>query len=755
MAEISEEVAVNPDAQSAVTDFLDYTEYLPTDLIRSLTLIQLLDETYLENADSIHELTQTYGGLPNIPLNERPDASKLRSGISRHLDLAISARESAYAEAVRLFDLTDRHQDRLKSIIAKLHALPKPPSRDPTPQPQPLSAVKRSKAGRRIESSTIPRLMLKPLKGTIASSILPRPRHRRITVPGEVQPPYDPDEPIASTEVSDWDSDPPSPPPKPISHHKIPKPRDERKQREPREIATYRKPTPPPDDAVNGSKWKPWTRLSEYEMYRLRKKMKKNHTWEPSEVMIRRELAEKGRGWDNYLKVKAEAEKSGKPFLDVDNAPEKPAVSLTLKTENSKTTPKPDALSRPKTIRRTESRKDKEKDKEKEKKEEPVKDAPATVSQDHDIEVAARKLGDIGSAFKNLFSPFSSALASLKTVTSTPTPAPAKAEAKTSKKRKLEQKTSASPSIEPEGPKVKRQKTLAPKPSPLNVDEPSASTTIQSASAGTIKIPPKIPPLKLNVSQPAPPTPATARTPTPVLRPAAPRRFTSQSAKTEPSPPPVIASRPPSRRSAAASVEPSVSTSMTTRSSARSSVAPATTKQKTPIPEPQTTPKVASPPTQTAASRRPRRSAPGAITQSNQHGGATVSVSIRKKPKANKQQQQQQTSKSPKAEIRVDEDGKQEMIDPNEETYCICDDVSWGEMINCELDEKVCLTSSLPLSLHLLTQTQCEYGQWFHMKCVDLHELPPRTVKWYCPGDRVRLHKGENSNGLVGRGIGT
>ena len=39
------------------------------------------------------------------------------------------------------------------------------------------------------------------------------------------------------------------------------------------------------------------------------------------------------------------------------------------------------------------------------------------------------------------------------------------------------------------------------------------------------------------------------------------------------------------------------------------------------------------------------------------------------------------------------------------------------------------------------------------MECVGLVEMPGRTVKWYCPVDRKKYKKGENSNGLVGRGI--
>ncbi|KAK5098572.1 hypothetical protein LTR70_002459 [Exophiala xenobiotica] len=710
MAEIREEVSVNPDAQSAVTDFLDYTEYLPTDLIRSLSLIRQLDETYLNNADSVHGLTQTYGALPALPSNERPDALNLRTSISRHLDRAINARESAYAEAVRLFDLTDRHQDRLKSIIAKLNALPKPPSRDPTPQPQAPSSAKRSRTGRQIN------LTLKAPKGPIAAAILPRPRHRRVTVPGEVLPPYDPDEPIASTEVSDLDSEPPSPvkPELETVRLKLPKQRSttdpDRKSREPRETSTYKKPTPPPENAAIGSKFRPWTHLSEWEMYKLRKKMKKNNTWEPSDIMIRRELAEKGRGWENYYKARAAAKANGTPFIDVDES-DKLQPPSSNKAEVPKVTPKAEVPARPKTLKRTESKK--------EKKSETPKDAAAIAAQE--AELAARRLGDIGSAFRNLFSPFSSALAAMKNnAPSTPTAAtPSKAESKASKKRKLEAAPSASPSIEPEAPPKKKPRTLVPKPSPLaNGDQPPQPPPT-APSAGTIKIPAKL------LIQPKPPV-STISTPASVSRPVSAHRTTAAAVKPESSPPP---SRPPSRRSAATSVEPS--TIVSSRPSRRTSVTPAAPVRKTPAQE--MTPKSAA----TAASRRPKREAPGTMKQSSQDGGAAVSVSKRKhKPNKSKPVQGPKVAvDAAKPEIRTDVDGNQELIDPDEETYCVCGDVSYGDMICCQLDEN------------------CEYGQWFHMECVELHEMPPRTVKWYCPGDRKKLHKGENSNGLVGRSI--
>ncbi|CAD5205513.1 unnamed protein product [Bursaphelenchus okinawaensis] len=50
-------------------------------------------------------------------------------------------------------------------------------------------------------------------------------------------------------------------------------------------------------------------------------------------------------------------------------------------------------------------------------------------------------------------------------------------------------------------------------------------------------------------------------------------------------------------------------------------------------------------------------------------------------------------------------------VDPNEPTYCLCNRVSFGQMVMC--DNKTCLT------------------EWFHFDCVGL-TAPPKG-KWYCP----------------------
>lgn len=60
----------------------------------------------------------------------------------------------------------------------------------------------------------------------------------------------------------------------------------------------------------------------------------------------------------------------------------------------------------------------------------------------------------------------------------------------------------------------------------------------------------------------------------------------------------------------------------------------------------------------------------------------------------------------------VNESDLQDMpVDPNEPTYCLCHQVSYGEMIAC--DNEDCPT------------------EWFHFACVNLTEHP--KSKWYCP----------------------
>ena len=734
MVEMVTEPVSDPDAQATVTDFLDYTEYLPSDLIRSLTLIRGLDETFLSNSYAIHDLTKQYGALPTLPTASRSDPQALRTQISTHLNRAINARESSYAEASRLYDAAERHYNRLSSIINKLQALPKPPSRDPTPQPPPSPEIKRSRSGRKLEDSTTLRLTLNPPKPLLPGALLQQPRSRRITIPGDVLLPFNPDSPIASTEQSDYDSDsavPSAPtiktPSKQSQTPKVSKQKGMKQPRAPRDsTGPYKMPTPPAEDAKLGGPHRPWTRLTEHEMWKVRKRMKKNYNWMPSDIMIQRELAEKGRGWENYYRAKGEAQANGTEFIDIDN------LDQSLMKTKDPSLDKKELVTGTIEVTAVRNRGMKLNEAKKQKRETLAREQAALAAQE--AEQAARRLGDIGSAFKNLFSPLQSALSNLKgsassLTTNSATSSVKKDVSKSSKKRKFEDaNVSAWPTIEAESKKAKQK--LAPKRSPLPTSDTSETATIKVPS-------------RLNVTAQSSTLSSASSSKSPTR--AASARRSSVAPKTE-STPPVVAG-PPSRHSLAPSIEPAPTSAA--RALRRTST-PAMPVRRSPALE--MTPKVAN----TAASRRSKREAPGTITQSSQDGGAAVSISTRKS-RPNKQAKELPESKLPDAalpQIRVDVDGRQEIIDPDEERYCLCGDISYGEMICCEEDEKV--GEDGPPSMKFCSDVellQCEYGQWFHMECVQLLELPARTIKWYCPGCRKKLKKGESSNGLVGRMI--
>ena len=75
----------------------------------------------------------------------------------------------------------------------------------------------------------------------------------------------------------------------------------------------------PPPNAPIGSRHHPWLRLTGYELLTLRKRMKKNAIWKPSETMVAAELMDLGRGLSNYLEAKKKADAEGKEVVDDDD----------------------------------------------------------------------------------------------------------------------------------------------------------------------------------------------------------------------------------------------------------------------------------------------------------------------------------------------------------------------------------------------------------------------------------------------------
>lgn len=81
------------------------------------------------------------------------------------------------------------------------------------------------------------------------------------------------------------------------------------------------------------------------------------------------------------------------------------------------------------------------------------------------------------------------------------------------------------------------------------------------------------------------------------------------------------------------------------------------------------------------------------------------------KPKKKKRKTKVEKEKTPESPVP-------EIIDPNEPVYCLCQQVSFGEMVGCDYE-------------------QCPI-EWFHFSCVKLVTKP--KGKWFCPRCR-----GENS----------
>ena len=721
---------VDPDAQHTVTDFLDYTEYLPSDLTRSLTLIGKLDKFYLSAVESVHEISQLYGSLPTSapPKGSEIRAQELRHEISRELDYAISCRDSAHGEASRLYEMVDRHYNRLANITLKLRNLPKPPSRDPTPVPRSPQAVRQT---------TAPRLTLRVDSARAAASAnkgSPKPqkprRNRTITVPGEVLPPPNPDSPLPFTD-SDWESLPPSPIPMPTSRvgssrrpprirpprpPKVPKlkvPKLPRPPRPPGAVGTNVHSsvagistsnalsllTPPPADVKPGSKHAPWMRLTEWEMAKLRKRMKKNAIWTPSETMIRRELSIAGRGPDNYRKTRAQAEAAGEEFLDEDDIAAAPPGKPLLPGEISA-----DSLGLAET--NLENRGMKLNEAKKMKREVQLKERQA------ELESECQKLGSLGTKFKALFSkpseqlPASAGLLSpfkdKSVLKEKPAPKekPKEIPKVPAKKRKREEtpRSEVPPPLSSDTPLIanhppKKRKTEEPQsapsepaPSPINTTTETVTITVPLAAPAPSPI--KIP-MRSTPESPATPVMAAPEKPkpAPVSKAAAsasrPRRVSlTLKGPAEPLPEPVQAS-------------PRTTTRATSR---RSSTGPPSAtlahdqlRHKSITPAPPASPAL----TVTAAGRRSKRPAPGLVVE-NQDGGAAISVGRRQHKPAKRAGPNARRAAHDATAKEKEEAAKEaflvEDIDPDEPRYCLCGDVSYGEMVACE-NPNVCLIS--------------------------------------------------------------
>nr|XP_057923462.1 inhibitor of growth protein 3 [Doryrhamphus excisus] len=115
-------------------------------------------------------------------------------------------------------------------------------------------------------------------------------------------------------------------------------------------------------------------------------------------------------------------------------------------------------------------------------------------------------------------------------------------------------------------------------------------------------------------------------------------------------------------------------------------------------------------PAAAASDSRGRKSKSGVKSSSHQSSSSSSSSSLSScsSSSALAQELSQQASVLPEAEANSQVDWT---YDPNEPRYCICNQVSYGEMVGCD-------------------NTDCPI-EWFHYGCVGLSEAP--KGKWFCP----------------------
>lgn len=655
----------DPDAQATVTDYIDYTEYLPADLIRSLTLIRGLDDRYLESAQSVHNLGNSYGQLPNIASDERPSAIELRKNISLQLDRAINARESSYAEACRLYDVVDRHFDRLSCIRQKLDALPRPPSEEPTPPPEPTP-----KRSRKKENASTTRITLRLDNHKRNGS--QKSRARRAGLTAEHLANFNPDSPIDSTEHSDAEAEPelPRKPARPLKKEKARRPSSGTGFSTSNALALLK---PPPADAKVGSQDLPWLRLTEWEMTKLRKKMKKNAVWQPSEVMIHRELALSGRGWEAYRVAKALAIETGTEFIDCDNLEETRHEEMVKDLEETKLSNRGMKLNEAKKLKRELLAREAAANGET-----PVKPIPSPVRATPASRSSRKRKRDeiaVEEAVEAEVEPEEETIEASAPVS---LPVKTSSSSKSSSTRRRSSRGAA-----------------AANGSTDTTSAPTAPITIQESTA-----------IETKASPPPPPSPTGSRRSTrSIVQPLA-----------TPTPP---VTRPSSRRSAAASIELGNLGGLSTSATAGGRdfrIKSATPARKTPVREPSHAPSVPAP------ARRRKRPAPGPVS-TGQDGGAAVSYGRRKAKPGKKR-----ISIGKSQETRVDEDGVLEEIDSNEPRYCLCGDVSFGTMICCENQE--CDREWFHLDCVGLSEVPSRTAKWYCPECrITFHKGPDGIVK--------------------------
>ncbi|KAI0412281.1 hypothetical protein F5X98DRAFT_355238 [Xylaria grammica] len=810
----------DPDASATVTDFLDFTEHLPSDITRSLTLIAQLDSSYIDSSAAVNELTTTWGKLPTLPPNERIDPVKLRAAISNKLNHALSSRTYAHAEACRMLEIISRHHNRIQTILGKLHTM-----RDnfPTAEEHEQRSPVQSKSPQMIRG---PKITLR------LDSNGERMRPRRIIVPGEVLGPHEIDFNVYSDSSGDSSEDEisVSPPRRPVAEGTriklVKPPKTPKQQRPPKPSRPARssgrengpppvststalaKLKPPPENAVPGSTDAPWLQLTQYELAKLRKRMKKNSQWIPSDTMIARELKNLGRGVEAFKEAQKKAEEEGKPFeptlpapvVDAESGIQHPpegAISAdALTADEVQLSNRGMKLNEAKKLKR---------------------ETLARMAAE-EAEESARKMAEAARLFMNHeASPSVAGSSHDKSQETGQSQGKASSKSKAKKRKRdslsetpvpekpqsVENLPPSQPSsllpTQPEKPQIKRTKTETPVPPPQITPRPPSAPPQPAAVAAPHLVPVETPVPVPQLGR----TGLTSKTPVPVPVPiTVPSdssivavRTAASSGQTSPTPPStvttIVPTKPPAetpvplpiktsttpilppardlpKRETRQNVQPAAATPKQPSSSRGNTPAPAPMPEQQPQQQPQPVPqpvplrrpvsrgKAASQePPPTLAVDRPRRASTARNTpapevrqpskRAKRPAPGVVTTNFGGTSAVGKRKA------APRKKARGNtkrEKGTNQQPEPELEVE-VDDD---GNVIDPD-EPRYCQCNRVSFG----TMIQCDNidnceKEWFHLECVGLSEIPARTTKWYCPQCRILLNIGERGE-VTSRGV--
>ncbi|KAH9867675.1 hypothetical protein IAQ61_008269 [Plenodomus lingam] len=796
--------APNPDAQTTVNDFLDYTEFFPSDLQRSLTLITDLDSTSRDAVQRVHELTALYGKLPSLPEHERPDPVVLRRQIAQHLKKAIDQREYAYTEASRLYEVTVRHCQRSTVIKKKLQAQPEPPSRDPTPPP--VSPTAHRQLNRSYERPPHLRLTFDPGRhGTNTSR--PRERHKKSAVPV----PRARFRRHSASSGSDSDNIHVVPPPKKRRDRERDRQHKSTRPRPPGVLGTnvhssiagistsnaLAQLAPPPPDALPGSKWAPWGKLTEYEMAVLRKQMKKNAVWTPSMTMVTRELERKHRTQADYDNEKARCEAAGVEILDEEPetlqqimtasglgqlAPHGPAAeSPPAPSEPMEDEPREEIGTVSIRLKPVEAKEGRMLDRLSQR-QQAMRDAQELVDATEKIKEAANGLKEL------TFGPHAVATSSQKKRTAPrsgtkrkrdASQPPADEDAELTRENSVA--TQDSTARPPEPKRVKSQlhssvpdSITSPAPIPSAVSTPRGShASVAPSPVAHTHIPlPELAKASIPTSVQVPLAPAGPSTPK--VNKAAPRQSSRQptpgaefptagesstisaasASVIAPAPAATAASSRPRRESVAPKVlSPSEIVALPMKTSKASTPGPEGVPE---APTPALRPRSARGhvPTPKAQSEEPKPMELSRVTRETRRHSIFSQSAIAENPQGTRTSSRRKPP--PKGEVTAAEHGQKTVTNvkraqgsknkkkrkTEEETEQV-DDIDPDE-------PKYCICDDVSYGAMISCDNNCD-KEWFHLPCMNMTEedIPSRRAKWYCPDCRAALHTDAYGNPLV------